>query len=212
MKLTHLPRPLFITLSLVISSFTSLSAQPCADWGNFKTTIKEGNKVNIWWENNETRQTFAYEIEASYDGRKFERIGTLTGLQNYEGATPYSFDHEKPFLGNNFYRLKRIMTNKDSCYSPTLSMFLNANGIQAAEMFPNPVHDYLKISFFCARFDTIFLAFYDAAGFLSIQERLPTTIGRNVLYYNVENIENGVYSVELKNKEVAVRHRIVVLH
>jgi hypothetical protein len=183
----------------------------CDAWGNFKTTLKGNNNVQIWWENTETRATAAYEIEYSADGIKFRGIDTLTGLQGYDGKTAYTTEHEQPTLGYNYYRIKRIMTNGDSCISKKLTLFLDASGIQSAEMYPNPVKDYLQIAFFASRFDAINLTFYDSSGRVAVSERLPANVGKNIIFYNVQHVQAGVYSVELKNREVAIRHKIVVM-
>ena len=204
--LKHLPLLLLLLHSAIGA------AQACSDWGNFKIARGKENKINIGWQNDETRVTSAYDIEASYDGKKFKNIGSITGLQNYEGRTPYVFDHENPLLGMNYYRIKRTMTNRDTCYSKMLSLFLDAAGIQGAEIYPNPAFDYIRISFFASRFESVNLTFYDLQGQIAFQEAIPVTVGNNLLFYNIEHIVNGWYSVELKNKEVAVRQRIQVQH
>jgi Secretion system C-terminal sorting domain len=183
----------------------------CDVWGNFKTTLKGNSSIQVWWENTEMRTTAAYQVEYSPDGVKFRGIDTLTGLQGYEGKTAYTAEHAQPTLGYNYYRIKRIMTNGDSCFSKKLVLFLDASGIQSAEMYPNPVHDYLQIAFFASRFDAINLTFYDTSGRVAASEHLPATVGKNVIFYNVQNVDAGVYSVELKNREVAIRHKIVVM-
>jgi Secretion system C-terminal sorting domain len=209
----HSLSPLKFPLSLLLLLLSHIAgAQSCNNWGNFTINLRAGNKINIGWLNNESRTTSAYNIEASYDGKKFTEIGSITGLQNYENNTPYSFDHETPLLGMNYYRIKRTMTNGDTCYSKILTLFLDAAGIQTAEMYPNPAQDYLRISFFASRFESVKLTFYDLQGQIAFQEVMPVTTGKNILFYNVEHIVNGWYSVELKNKEVAIRQTIQVHH
>ena len=47
-------------------------------------------------------------IEHATDGRHFTEIGKITGAGNSTTIQHYSFKHEQPVNGTNYYRLKQV--------------------------------------------------------------------------------------------------------
>lgn len=84
-----------------------------------------------------------FEIQRSANGSSFETIGmqTATGAQAIN--TSYTFRVERPWTGNNFYRLKMMDTNGSHSYSPVV--LLRDEDAMQLSIYPNPAADVLYI-------------------------------------------------------------------
>ena len=71
-------------------------------------------------------------------------------------------------------------------------------------MSPNPCFNYLKISFFSAKYENIVVNFYDLLGRVAYQHPYDISFGYNSLFLNLENVSEGNYTVEIKNKEITL--------
>ena len=80
----------------------------------FKASIK-ANTVALNWSVKAIENVVTFDISRSTNGTDFENIGTL----NSSSSLSYSFVDEKPFEGNNYYRLKVIDQDGKFIYSTT---------------------------------------------------------------------------------------------
>ena len=58
-----------------------------------------------------------FEIEWGQDTRNFSRVHTVPGSGNSVAAVKYSFMHDEPAHGDNYYRLKQVDLNGQFTYS-----------------------------------------------------------------------------------------------
>ena len=129
--------PIFCLILLLAQALplrTACAQSSCVLWGDLRATLQANNKVNVWWKTTEQRNTTAYQLEYSPTRDNFKLQGEISGLQNYQGNFAFELTHEAPSLGSNFYRLKHIAPNGDTCYSAIISLAIDAAGIQSAIM------------------------------------------------------------------------------
>ncbi len=202
----------FTTISCLFFVFfanNSLHAD-CANWIEMTVNLTPNNHVQVAWRIFENRTTQLYRIERSSDNVKFETVGELSGLQLFDGDNRYKWDDTNPLLGKTFYRIRQIKTTNEECLSPVSYFTYIDDGIQKAQMYPNPCTDYLHLTFYASRYSELTLIFIDDSGVLVRSEIVKVSVGFNSLTISTKGLSTGVYTVDLKNKELAVRRRIIV--
>ncbi|MBN8674296.1 MAG: T9SS type A sorting domain-containing protein [Chitinophagales bacterium] len=94
------------------------------------------NVVNISWKVVNEENMVRYEVEKSYDGRVFSKIGEVSAVNN-PGPANYSFT-DLGMLGTiNFYRL-RYTDLSSTKYSAIIRVNVNTSK-SSVKVYPNPV-------------------------------------------------------------------------
>lgn len=100
-------------------------------------------KSVLTWKTTEESNSASFDIENSTDGKKWSLVGTISASGETKTPTDYSFDHNNPNNGLNYYRLK--MNDLDGTYanSRILKLFIETKNI----VYPNPATqgDYIQL-------------------------------------------------------------------
>lgn len=86
-------------------------------WRSFNVRSQKENVLLKWSTENESN-TADFEIQHSSNGRDWLSIGNITA-QNTAGIHEYSFIHNSPVKGNNYYRLEQRDIDNRKTYSDT---------------------------------------------------------------------------------------------
>ncbi len=108
------------------------------------TANEKGKGVQLNWETASEINNDYYDLEHSVDGIQFNTIHRVKGFSNSTENKSYSFFHDHPVNGNNYYRLQQVDLD-----GQTNSLSTQVVSFQADEhirFFPNPFRDQLKIS------------------------------------------------------------------
>ncbi|MBK6978451.1 MAG: T9SS type A sorting domain-containing protein [Cytophagaceae bacterium] len=81
-------------------------------------------------------------VQKSKDAKGFENIGRIESAGFDSEKSEYSFIDEKPFAGNNYYRLKMVDKDGSEDYSKMISV--NFDGKALAVFYPNPTQDFVR--------------------------------------------------------------------
>jgi hypothetical protein len=102
---------------------------------NLKAATKN-NGVEVEWKTTNEVNLSKYEVEKSFDGVSFSKIGTKNALNgtvnNYEVFDP------APQMGHNYYRIKIVGLDNSVQYSKTVLINL-ADSKNQITIYPNPV-------------------------------------------------------------------------
>jgi hypothetical protein len=93
--------------------------------------------IRVEWSASDEENAVLYEIEKSVDGIVFEKIYSVVPAGN-KTETKYQWIDEKPFKGNNFYRIKETLNTGKYDYSSVAKLFF-ANNQSGIAVYPNPV-------------------------------------------------------------------------
>jgi hypothetical protein len=198
-----------LSLSLFFLIPNSLYAS-CVNWEEVLVNLTLRNELEVTWRVQELLGTEVYKIERSIDNVTFISIGEISGLQLVEGNIKYSWNDKNPLFGKVYYRLRQVRVNGEECVSPVLDFTFIDNGIQQAEMYPNPCTEYLHLSFYASKYSELSLVFANEIGVLVRVEVVKVNLGFNSLIVSVSDMAPGLYTVDLKNKELAVRRRLFI--
>lgn len=169
----------------------------------------EGSSQNCaaiakWSTSNEVSLS-RFDIEASIDGTKFEKVGTVKAGTT-SNANSYQFSWKQN--GDKvFYRLKIVDKDETFTYSKITQIVMDCNTVKSVKVFPNPaiINKQLNIN----------LTGYQATAkgdLLSATGQLVKTIvlrnGANSIF--VDNVAQGFYTLRIT--EAGVQTEVIKIH
>lgn len=81
-----------------------------------------------------------FEVEHSMDAATFSRITIVEGAGNAVQEQFYSYEHQTPQKGVNYYRLKQVDTDGTVNYSKIKAVSLPECFSEGMHVYPNPTH------------------------------------------------------------------------
>lgn len=184
-------------------SFKTLSTLPVT-LISFTAENTESQVALKWKTTTEINSSF-FEIQRSKNAKDWAKIGEVSASGESSGVRDYSFQDEKPFSGNNYYRLKMI--DKDQTYAFSGIRNVRFAGSPEISFYPNPVIGQLTIK---------------TKGGESIKNiQIVNTSGQKVYYselktddpISVGKFQNGLYAVKVTKEDgQVITHKIVINH
>jgi hypothetical protein len=148
--------------------------------------------VDLTWSTlTETNNEF-FEISHSTDSRNFSLITRVKGKGNSTTLSNYSFLHESPTTGTNYYRLKQIDYDGRSSVSDVIAVNIYGVG-NRLKVYPNPTSGSVDIS---TNSDEFLLKVYNAVGTI-IMETNQNSI-------DLSSQPKGIYYFQLVNNNVII--------
>jgi hypothetical protein len=99
----------------------------------------EGETVSLQWATTDEANSSYFQIENSLDAKKWKVIGTIMASGESSALLRYSFNHDHPQTGINYYRLKMVDIDRTFAFSKIVNV--NVTGGQSKSLYPNPVAD-----------------------------------------------------------------------
>ena len=104
--------------------------------------LLQGN-VFLYWQTANEENTKSFDIEQSFTGRNFEKIGEVKAFGN--GDHSYAYTSDKVFTGNVYFRLK--MKDKDGTFTYAPVVLIKAGDAKRCFVIgANPLNDKLVIN------------------------------------------------------------------
>lgn len=108
---------------------------------NVKSNNLDQSHLN--WSTAQEQNNQGFEIEHSINGNDFRKVGFVNGSGNTSEKKDYSFIHQSPVNGINYYRLKQIDIDGKFEYSQIESLDFESEF--ELSVYPNPIQDELNI-------------------------------------------------------------------
>ena len=105
---------------------------------------KNNELVTVSWQTAQERNNSHFEIQHSTDNRTFTTIGKEEGAGDSDVKVDYSFTHETPANGVNYYRLQQFDFDGQSEYSQVVSVRFGKDS--NISIYPNPVQSEVTIA------------------------------------------------------------------
>ena len=160
--------------------------------------------VQLSWKVADEMNVDLYEIERSFDGVNFSKIGSVD-FQQGTGVKLYTFlDKINP--GSFFYRIKSISKDQKASYSSAISI-TKENTVQQLYIVNNPVNSFLELKFTATTTQEIQLQLVDNFGKIILSRQLNVLKGDNKFNIDeVSRLSSGVYIVSVMDKKLNRYH------
>ncbi|MGV3764656.1 MAG: T9SS type A sorting domain-containing protein [Chitinophagaceae bacterium] len=103
----------------------------------------ENEVVQLNWQTAQEMNSSRFEVEHSTNLVTWKQIGTLAAAGNSDILKDYSFVHQNPARGNNYYRLQ--MTDLDGSRKQSTVVRIAASTKNTIKVYPVPATSYLVL-------------------------------------------------------------------
>ena len=158
------------------------------------TVSKQKDNLYLTWQTASEKNSDYFDIEHSTNGKDFFKIESIRAKGNSNVTQHYSFIHQNPNKGLNYYRLKQIDLDGTFVYSKTVSAVFES---QEITFYPNPTTGVL---YFSESVQDIVI--YDMIGKEILRINTPSE------YVDLSYLVNGSYIVEINNGRV---HQTIII-
>lgn len=107
------------------------------------TATKSQHAALLHWETTVEINSDRFDIEHSTNGKEWDLIGSLKSRGSGTTKVAYTFIHEMPEAGANFYRLKMVDHDGSSSYSTVRTLYFDGSNVTI--LYPNPASDFVYI-------------------------------------------------------------------
>lgn len=164
----------------------------CGDYGlpvqliHF-TAEKDGNTVHLAWSTATEKNNDRFEVERSYDGATFTKIGSVAGSGTTTEIQHYSFTDQHPGSGQRYYRLRQVDYDGAYEYSPVVSVAAAATDV--INVYPNPFSETFHMRVSTQNTVPVHYTLADLTG----KEVLSGTFASNETASITKRLPKGVY-------------------
>jgi Zn-dependent metalloprotease len=158
----------------------------------------EGNLLN-WRTTLEINNAY-FAVEKTVNGRDFEEIGRVAGVENPAVSNRYQYLDTAPSKGVNYYRLRQADHNGRQTYSKIIA--ITAHRARELKFFPNPVQSVFTMEVPDPEMKFVHLKVINSLGqeVLAKQNAKPS-LGRVSL--DLEKLPAGIYQVIMSDQNTS---------
>ncbi|HEU4633587.1 MAG TPA: T9SS type A sorting domain-containing protein [Flavisolibacter sp.] len=160
-------------------------------WLSF-TAKKQDKAVQLNWSTATEQNTKDFVVQHSTNGSNWNTLGSVMAAGNSGSVQVYSFVHQFPARGVNYYRILQRDIDARKSYSKVVSVDVDGTS-QSLHVFPNPVTEgtiTIKLQ------NATSVQIYNSLGTIVLQK----TINSGAQQLAVGNLPKGVYTIKAEGK------------
>jgi hypothetical protein len=171
---------------------------------DFFASINEDQEVNIRWKTNFEQGSDRFEIERSFDGSNFEKIGQVKGAGTSSTKLSYSYDDTKlrSSVANKkdvYYRLRMVDVNNRAEVSKVLVVrVFKTKTTQMISVSPNPVMNDITVQVQLKENSYVVMKIANSNGTEVARKSVHGNKGLNILPLDgTSKLSPGIYMLEV---------------
>lgn len=161
-------------------------------------SVKGNGKVNtLSWTTAEEVNVSHFEIERSYTGSDFSKIGSVEAHQTNQ-ASAYQFNDEDFLEGYVYYRLRIVDADNQFAYSFIVRVYSGKGKSNSITVSPNPFSTDIFVAADFVKAGTAEFRFVDAKGSVVMKLTKQVNAGFNTFSFDkLQSLAKGVYFLEI---------------
>jgi hypothetical protein len=166
---------------------------------SFKADVN-GNSVSLNWITATETNNRGFEVERSFNGNAFEKLGFVSGNGTTTEIKTYSFADSKLASGKYSYRLKQLDYDGTYEYSNTVEVdIIGVTAYSLDQNYPNPFNPSTVINFTLPADSRVSLRVFDILGQeVAVIVNAAMTSGAYTYSFDASNLNSGVYFYQLE--------------
>ncbi len=164
------------------------------------SAYKSGRRIELNWTTATERNNAYVEIQhATDENSNFKSIGRVDGSGTTNTPTSYTFFHDSPMKGNNYYRLRQVDFDGTEWYSWVITQHYSGEGDgRDIDIFPNPNTGEFMLGLpTVSRNTEALVRIIDNKGAVVSEVTTNLTTGQTSHPVDVKGLPEGVYHASL---------------
>lgn len=189
--------------------FKKVSATLPVTFTNIKA-IQEDAHINVSWNVENERQMLQYEVEASFDGNQFNKIGTVTAINS--GKSNYSFIDKEVISGYHYYRVRGVDKNDQISYTRIVKVLVAEKILPSSiGIYPNPItNGVVNLQLMNQPAGKYGIRLLNPVGQVIVSKQITLAGGNHTEKINWDyKLAHGLYQLEVKKPDGGI-HIIIV--
>jgi trimeric autotransporter adhesin len=164
---------------------------------DFKGQVRNSSAV-LDWKTSSEHNSKGFEVERSYDGTNFTRIGFIAAAGNSNAERNYQFTDKDIAQDNNYYRLKMVDLDNRFVHSKSIVLNYEPTGKSVVRVLTNPVQSNLDIEFANIPNSDVTVRLVDLNGRVLKSWQKPQVAQRRIRFnLSGTQMAKGVYMVNI---------------
>lgn len=170
---------------------------------DFNGMYRNEGKVELNWVTNFEQNSDRFDIERSFDGLAWQKVGAMKaqGVSNVKKAYSFTDDagRNTAIKKDMYYRLKQIDLDNKSAYSRILIVRVyNTHSIKMISVTPNPAKNDIAVNVQLNEGSFIVMKVISSNGIEVLKKSLKATAGANsYLLEGTSKLQRGMYVLEV---------------
>ena len=174
---------------------------------NFSGQLQQQNVMLQWTTTNELNNR-GFEIEKSFDGVRFSKIGFVASGGNSSTIRNYGFRDPQKASEYNYYRLRIVDIDNSYDYSNVI-LVKNSVAVQQIFVMGNPFKNDVELRFARVPKGRVSAKLYDLKGRLIHSEEFSQVAQTITIHTSQRHLSAGAYVLDLEAEGVRYTHKIV---
>jgi hypothetical protein len=173
---------------------------------NFDAHLQQNNILLEWSTSSEFNSSY-FEIEKSFDGTNFRKVGRVTAAGISNSLKQYNYLDEEQPSEVNYYRLKMVDINGHVLYSD-IKLVRNPGLNQNVYVLGNPFNDEISLRFAKTPQTNVRIRLMNMEGKFLITSDIKQ-LSQTQLNLNSSTINRGVYILQVEADERTFSRKII---
>ncbi|MCC5943847.1 MAG: proprotein convertase P-domain-containing protein [Bernardetiaceae bacterium] len=182
-------------------------------WLSFEAQNEGARDALLTWETTAEENNSHFVVERSADGKRFEAIGKVEGLNQATGKSSYHYYDrnaaDRAEKGVLYYRLRQVDFDGTYAYSSTRDVYFGVNAFGIVSLAPNPFSGQITVTYDVPSAMPIQMRLIDMHGRVLWQHSESQTAGRHSQRLLTPNYAKGTYILQLIGADKVLNHKIV---
>jgi hypothetical protein len=171
---------------------------------NFTAEKQVDKTVLVKWQTASEVNNSHFIIEHSTDGSMFNQLELVKGAGNNSTVKNYSYIHNNPIDGINYYRLTQVDFDGTKHESYVIAINMSEEQLGTVTLFPVPANEVLNISFNNTQFNgSVNVKIYDIVGREVMNKQLGVNNKKQVSSIDISNLNKGSYFINIASQNGA---------
>ncbi|BDS09962.1 T9SS type A sorting domain-containing protein [Aureispira anguillae] len=173
---------------------------------SFTAQLHQKGSTKLDWTVERMDQVASFVVEHTTNYQNINQLGEVSPVQ---GKLSYRFMDNKPYVGENYYRIKTIDRDGSVHYSAWKVVHITSDARPV--LYPNPTHDHLNVQLYLEEITTLKWSVTDLLGRTILQQETSTNTGIQTFGISTQNLSNGTYILKIENTQTGAitQHQFV---
>jgi hypothetical protein len=157
----------------------------------------------LWWETSVELNVREYIVERSLDGVNFTRINSTEAVGRANTYSIADNDFKRGYI--NYYKVTAVENDGAQSSTNVYPIINTDDKILITSVFPNPASEKLSVAITGkGAMEQCVFTVYDQFGKKVLEKQEKINFGRNLTDLNIENLNKGIYMVEIRTTDNSV--------